>query len=154
MNCDVGEATEGLENELWRRWSDGKVGEWAVLIVIVIAELILQPSRRITYVTTAFSNTSVALPTSQALHLIHLASHHGVSKSSGTSAHEKPKTQEPQLIVKTYVILFRTMDRDGRKGGIRGIYPLRNFVKNNDWAISWFYCCCIIWHIITNFQVI
>ena len=24
MNCDVGEATEGLENELWRRWSDGK----------------------------------------------------------------------------------------------------------------------------------
>ena len=27
MNCDVGEATEGLENELWRRWSDGRVGE-------------------------------------------------------------------------------------------------------------------------------
>ena len=43
MNCDVGEATKGLENELWRRWSDGKVGEWAELIVIVIAELILQP---------------------------------------------------------------------------------------------------------------
>ena len=44
MNCDVGEATEvleselwrsnateGLENELWRRWSVGKVGEWALL---------------------------------------------------------------------------------------------------------------------------
>ena len=30
ISCDVGEATEGLENELWRRWSDGKVGEWAV----------------------------------------------------------------------------------------------------------------------------
>ena len=28
--CDVGEAKEGLENELWRRWSNGKVGEWAV----------------------------------------------------------------------------------------------------------------------------
>ena len=27
MNCDVDEATEGLENEFWRRWSDGKVGE-------------------------------------------------------------------------------------------------------------------------------
>ena len=27
MNCDVGEATEGLENELWHMWSDGKVGE-------------------------------------------------------------------------------------------------------------------------------
>ena len=29
MSCDVGQATEGLENELWRRWSDSKVGEWA-----------------------------------------------------------------------------------------------------------------------------
>ena len=29
--CDVGEAKEGLENELWRRWSDVRVGEWAVL---------------------------------------------------------------------------------------------------------------------------
>ena len=25
-------ATEGLDNALWRRWSDGKVGEWALLI--------------------------------------------------------------------------------------------------------------------------
>ena len=31
MSCDVGKATEGLENELWCRWSDGKVGEWALL---------------------------------------------------------------------------------------------------------------------------
>ena len=28
MSCDVDKATEGLENELWHRWSDGKVGEW------------------------------------------------------------------------------------------------------------------------------
>ena len=28
--CDVGEAKEELENELWRRWSNGRVGEWAV----------------------------------------------------------------------------------------------------------------------------
>ena len=27
MSCDVGKATEGLENELWSRWNDGKVGE-------------------------------------------------------------------------------------------------------------------------------
>ena len=27
--CDA-EAKEGLENELWRRWSNGRVGEWAV----------------------------------------------------------------------------------------------------------------------------
>ena len=36
MNCDVGQATEGLENELWRRWSDGKVGEWPSLSSILI----------------------------------------------------------------------------------------------------------------------
>ena len=54
------------------------VGEWAELIVIVIAELILQPLRLFTYVTTrspnlpslhlrhnSFSKPSVALPTSQ-----------------------------------------------------------------------------------------
>ena len=78
MSCDVGKATEGLENELWRRWSDGKFGEWAELIHIVIAELILQHFRHFTYVTThsptlpsfyprhsSFSNPSVASPTSQ-----------------------------------------------------------------------------------------
>ena len=28
MNYDVGEATEGLENELWCKWNDGRGGEW------------------------------------------------------------------------------------------------------------------------------
>ena len=78
MSCDVGKAMEGLENELWCRWSDGKVGEWAELIFIVIAELILQPFRHFTYVIThsstlppyhllhsSFSNPSVASLTSQ-----------------------------------------------------------------------------------------
>ena len=63
--CDVGEAKEelenelwcwwsnkrigecavkvkrrkGLENELWRRWSDGKVGKWAELSTIQSAEI-------------------------------------------------------------------------------------------------------------------
>ena len=27
--CDVGEAKEGIENELWCRWSNGKIGEWS-----------------------------------------------------------------------------------------------------------------------------
>ena len=66
--CDVGEAKEGLENEQWRRWSDGKVGECAEL----------QPFRHFTYVRahsptlsslypchSSFSNPSVASPTSQ-----------------------------------------------------------------------------------------
>ena len=30
-SCDVREAKEGLENELWRRWSNRRVGEWAVM---------------------------------------------------------------------------------------------------------------------------
>ena len=108
MNCDVGKATEVLENELWRRWSDGKVGEWAELAVIVIEELILQPFSHITYITThcltllslyvrhrsffnpfvalptsqLISNPSVAWPTSQALHLINLASRPCVTLSN------------------------------------------------------------------------
>ena len=66
----LGKATVGLENELWRRWSDGKLGEWA--------ELILQTFRYFTYVPahsatlpslylrhSSFSNPSVASPTSQ-----------------------------------------------------------------------------------------
>ena len=82
MSCNVGEVTESLENqnELWRRWSDWKLGEWAELIVIVIAELILQTFSHFTYVTahsdcpsfpsldllhSSFSNPSLALPTSQ-----------------------------------------------------------------------------------------
>ena len=106
MNCDVGKATEGLENELWRTWSDGKVGEWALLYIPIsinlylwtllilqpffvtstTSQLILQPFRRFTYVTvnsltlsllhirhSSFFNPSFASPTSQALHLIHLA---------------------------------------------------------------------------------
>ena len=69
-SCDVREAKEGLENELWRRWSDEKLGERA--------ELILQAYRRFIYVTAQFSilpslyllhssfyNPSVASPTSQ-----------------------------------------------------------------------------------------
>ena len=31
--CDVREAKEGLENELWRRWSNGGVGKWATTYV-------------------------------------------------------------------------------------------------------------------------
>ena len=88
--CDVGEAKDGLENELWRRWSNGRVGEWAVTLVkqssfsnlsvtSPMSQLFLQPFRRFTYVrahspTLPFSNPSFASPTSQALHLIHLAS--------------------------------------------------------------------------------
>ena len=47
---------EWLENELWHRWSDGKLGEWALLIHC-FQSLHLRHS--------LFSNPSVALPTSQ-----------------------------------------------------------------------------------------
>ena len=84
--CDVGKAKEGLQNELWRRWSNRRVGEWA-------EGKRLQPFRHFTHVTThsptlpslylrhsrahsptcpslrlrynSFSNPSVALSTSQ-----------------------------------------------------------------------------------------
>ena len=97
---DVGEAKEGLENELWHRWSNGRVGEWAVTLVKrrkgwrmscdedeVTKRLDneLCVFRHFTYVTahsptlpllhlrhSSFSNPSFASPTSQTLHLRHV----------------------------------------------------------------------------------
>ena len=67
MSCDVGKATEGLENELWRRWSDGKVEEWEKLcsfsnpsVALPTSQLILQTFRCFTYVT-AHSPTLLSL---------------------------------------------------------------------------------------------
>ena len=99
MNCDVGKATEGLGNKLWRRWSDKTFPSLhlrhnlfsnpsvACSVTSPTSQLIPKPFRRFTYVTaysptlpllhlshSSFSNPSFASPTSQALHLIHLAS--------------------------------------------------------------------------------
>ena len=95
MSCEVGKAREGLENELCRRWSDGKVGEWArahryrdiqqssfpkLSVTSPTSQLILilKAFRHFTYVTAhyptlpsiylrhnTFSNPSVASPMSQ-----------------------------------------------------------------------------------------
>ena len=81
MSCDVGKSTEGFENELWRRWSDGKVAEWALLYISISmssAHSPTFPSLHLPYVTThyrtlpslylrhsSFSNSSVASPASQ-----------------------------------------------------------------------------------------
>ena len=102
MSCEVGGATEGLENELWRRWSDGKVGEWAELLHVRWADLILQHFRHFTYVTShpptlpsfylchnSFSNHSVASPTSQLI-LQSFFRFFYVSGSSLTSLGEPP----------------------------------------------------------------
>ena len=83
--CDVGEAKEGLENELWRRWSDVRIGELGSASPTL--QLILQTSRRFIYATAhsitlpplhvrhrSFYNPFVVSPTSQALHVLHLAS--------------------------------------------------------------------------------
>ena len=95
MSCDVGEATEGLENELWRRLENkqsyiqyNEQSSFSKLSVPSPAsQLILQPFPRFTYVAahsptlpllnlchSSFSNPSFASPTSQNLHLRHLAS--------------------------------------------------------------------------------
>ena len=45
MSCDVGKAAKELKNELWRRWSDVRIGEWGST-----SQLILQPFRCFSYV--------------------------------------------------------------------------------------------------------
>ena len=76
--CDVGEAKEGLENDLWRRWSDGKVWEWTfsslhhmrwfcfTYVTAHSPTLPLLPTLLLLHLRhSSFSNPSVASPTSQ-----------------------------------------------------------------------------------------
>ena len=87
MCCDVGEETESLENELCYDYSDELWSFSNLSVTSIASQLILQHFCRFTYATThspnlpllhlrhsSFSNSSFASPTSQALHLIHLAS--------------------------------------------------------------------------------
>ena len=113
MSCDVGKATDGLKNELWLRWSDGKVGEWALLYISIsmssahspsfqslhlrhssfwflklsvtspTSQLILQPFPRFTYVTTHS-------PTLPLLHLRH--------SSFSNSSFASPTSQDFHLL--------------------------------------------------------
>ena len=87
--CDIGEATEGLETELWRRWSDGRgLGGGSAhsptlpslhlcdssfsslakpSVVSPTSQVIIQPFRRFTYVTAH----SPHYPNLPSLHLRH-----------------------------------------------------------------------------------
>ena len=86
MSCDVGEVTERLENELCYDYYYELCSFSNLSVTSPTPQLILQPFRRFTYVTShsptlpllhlrhsSFSNPCFASPTSQALHLIHLA---------------------------------------------------------------------------------
>ena len=89
MSCDVGEATESLENELCYDYNYElcSFSKFSVTSPTSQLILILQSFRHFTYVTAhsptlpllhlchrSFSNPSLASPTSQDLHLRHLAS--------------------------------------------------------------------------------
>ena len=63
MSCDVGKASEGLENELWRRWSDVRVGEWG--FTYVRAHSPTHPPLYLHH--SSLYNPSVASPTSQVI---------------------------------------------------------------------------------------
>ena len=90
MNCDVGEATEGLSFAHSPTFSSLHLRHNSFSnpsVALPMSQLILQPFSRFTYVTdhsptlpllhlrhSSFSNSSFASPTSQVLHLCHLAS--------------------------------------------------------------------------------
>ena len=87
MSCDVGEATESLENELCYDYNYELCSFSKLLVASPTSHLILRYLRRLTYVTahsstipllhlrhSSFSNPSFASPTSQDFHLRHLAS--------------------------------------------------------------------------------
>ena len=91
MSCDVSKATEGLENEFWRRWNSAHSPTFPSLLLgynslsnpsvaLPMSQLILQPFRCFTYVAVhsptllslllrhkvcSFPNFSITSPTSQ-----------------------------------------------------------------------------------------
>ena len=87
MSCDVGEVTKRLENELCYDYNYELCSFSNLSVTSPTSQLILQLFRRFIYITAysptlvlvdlrhrSFSNPSFASPTSQSLHLIHLAS--------------------------------------------------------------------------------
>ena len=87
MSCDVDEVTEWLENELCYDYNYELCSFSNLFVASPTSQVILQPFHRYTYVTahspafpllhlrhSSFSNASFASLTSEALHLIHLAS--------------------------------------------------------------------------------
>ena len=92
MSCNVGEVTERFENELCYDYNYELCLFSDLSVTSPASQLILQPFRRFTYVTahspfpllhlrhSSFSNPSFASPTSQTLHIIHLASRPCLSK--------------------------------------------------------------------------
>ena len=99
---DIGEAKEGLENELWCRWSDGKIELCSFTNLSITSptlQLILQPFCHLTYVTahsptllslylrhSSFSNPSVAPPTSQLILQLFFRFSYVTSSSPGEAA--------------------------------------------------------------------
>ena len=89
MSCAVGEVVESLENELCYDYNYELCSYSNLSVTSPTSQLILQPFRRFNYCTSqlilqpfrcftirhsSFPNPSFDSPTSQALHLIHLAS--------------------------------------------------------------------------------
>ena len=117
MSYDVGEATEGLENILWRKWLDGRCWSRTLCsfsnpsIASLMSQLILlitQPFRRFIYVIghyptlpslhlrhSSFSNPSVASHTSHGLHLHHLVSRPWARPPPPPRANSRYATADP-----------------------------------------------------------
>ena len=89
--CDVGKAKEGLGNELWRRWSNRRVGEWAHCPTFPSLHLrhSHSPTLPSLYLRhSSFSNPSVVSPTSQLI--LQLFNFSYATGSSLTSPDEQP----------------------------------------------------------------
>ena len=138
--CDVGEAKEGLENELWRRWSNGRVGEWAVSVGKATEELENElwrrwsdgemssahsPTflRRFTHVTahsptlpslylrhSSFFNPSVALPSSQLILQPFFRFFYGTGSSLTSPGESLMRLYHFLIVISSYVSTFLACD--------------------------------------------
>ena len=143
MSCDIGEAAEGLENEMWRRWSDVRVGEWGKA-ALPTSQLILQPIRCFTYVIGAsptaqlilqpffrFSYVTAHLPTLPLLHLNHSSfSNPSFASPTSQALHLRHLASRPCRNIYYYMtrgILFLSI-----------VYGIYSIMGNWSWLIT--YC--------------
>ena len=90
MNCDVGKATEGLENELYLRHSSFSYPSLLHLCH------------------SSFSNPSFACPTSQALHVIHLASRSAHSQIFPSLHLRRNSFSNPSYVLPTSQLILQS----------------------------------------------
>ena len=125
--CDVEEANEGLENELWLRWSNGKVGKLAVTwlkwrkgwrMSCDVGEVTERLENEQSYIT-AHSPTLLLL----------LLRHRLFTYVTWWAAHavNPPIPPSPQRLLHSFISLFYSTAEEGHSVWLKNFPPFTNY---------------------------